>query len=73
MGTWSDPVEGMVEASQDRKAGWMRGLAKPRSMALGLKVPRGGLWCRYLAGLGGSRPSRWPDRNRVWRLFLRSR
>ena len=42
MGTWSDPVEGRVVASQDWKAGRMRGLAKARSMALGLKVPERG-------------------------------
>ena len=42
MGTWSDPVEGRVVASQDWKAGRMRGFAKARSMALGLKVPERG-------------------------------
>ena len=39
MGTWSDPVEGREVASQDWKAGRMRGLANARSIALGLKVP----------------------------------
>ena len=42
MGTWSDLVEGRVVASQDYKAGRMRGLAKARSIALGLKVPERG-------------------------------
>ena len=42
IGTWSDLVEGRTVASQDRKAGRMRGLAKARSMALGLKVPERG-------------------------------
>ena len=42
MGTWSDPVEGREVASQDWKAGRMRGLAKARSMALGLKDPERG-------------------------------
>ena len=42
MGTWSAPVEGRVEASQDTKAGRMRGLAKARSMVLGEKVPERG-------------------------------
>ena len=42
MGTWSDPVEGRVVASQDRKAGRMSGLAKARLMALGLKEPERG-------------------------------
>ena len=42
MGTWSDPVEGRVVESHDWKAGRMRGLAKARSMALGLKVPERG-------------------------------
>ena len=42
MGTWSDPAEGRVAASQDRKAGRMRGLASARSMALGLKEPERG-------------------------------
>ena len=42
MGTWSDPVEGRVVESQDRKAGRMSGLAKARSMALGLKEPKRG-------------------------------
>jgi len=39
MGVWSDPVEGSTDASQERKAGNMRGLANARSMALGLWVP----------------------------------
>ena len=43
MGTWSDPVEGRVVASQDWKAGRMREFAKARSMALGLKVPERGI------------------------------
>ena len=42
MWTWSEPVEGRVVASQDWKAGRMRGLAKVRWMALGLKVPERG-------------------------------
>ena len=42
MGTWSDPVEGREMASQDRNAGRIWGLAKERSMALGLKVPESG-------------------------------
>ena len=42
MGTWSDPVEGRVVASQDRKAGRMSGFAKARSIALGLKEPERG-------------------------------
>ena len=42
IGTWSDPVEGREVASQDRKAGRMRGLANARSMALGLKEPERG-------------------------------
>ena len=39
MGTWSDPVDGRDDASQERKAGNIFGLAKVRSMALGLWVP----------------------------------
>ena len=39
MGAWSDPVEESTDASQERKAGNMRGLANARSMALGLWVP----------------------------------
>jgi len=39
MGAWSDPVEGSNDASQERKAGNMGGLAKARSIALGLWVP----------------------------------
>ena len=39
MGAWSDPVEGRDDASQERKAGNICGLAKARSMALGLWVP----------------------------------
>ena len=42
IGTWSVPVEGRTVASQERKAGLMRGLPKARSMALGLKVPERG-------------------------------
>ena len=33
---WSDPVEGRDDASQERNAENIRGLAKARSMALGL-------------------------------------
>jgi len=36
MGAWSDPVEGGVDESHERKAGKMPGLANARSMALGL-------------------------------------
>jgi len=36
---WSDPVERRDKASDERKAGNMCGLAKARSMALGLWVP----------------------------------
>ena len=39
MGTLSDPAEGRVVASQDQEAGRISGLAKARSMALGLKEP----------------------------------
>jgi len=39
MGAWSDPVEGSIDASQEWKAGKMRGLANARSMVLGLWVP----------------------------------
>jgi len=39
MGAWSDPVEGSDDASQEWKAGNMRGLVKARSIALGLWVP----------------------------------
>ena len=42
IGPWSDPVEGRVVESQDRKAGRMSGLAKARSMTLGLKEPKRG-------------------------------
>ena len=42
MGTWSDPVEGREVASEDWKAGRMRGFAKARSMVLGLKVAERG-------------------------------
>jgi len=38
-GAWSDPVEGRADASQERKAGNMRGLANARSITLGLWVP----------------------------------
>ena len=34
--TWSEPVEGRDEASQDEKAGVIRGLVKARSITLGL-------------------------------------
>jgi len=36
MGVWSEPVEGRVVASHERKAGKICGLAKAMSMALGL-------------------------------------
>jgi len=36
IGTWTEPVEGRDEASQDLKAGNMSGLPKARSIALGL-------------------------------------
>jgi len=36
MGAWSDPVEGRDDASQERNAENMCGLANARSMALGL-------------------------------------
>jgi len=36
MGAWSDPVEGSNDASQERKAGNMRGLANARCITLGL-------------------------------------
>ena len=39
MGVWSDPVAGRVDASQEGKAGKIRGLAKARSIALDLWVP----------------------------------
>jgi len=39
MGVWLDPVEGRVDASHERKAGKIYGLAKAMSMALGLWVP----------------------------------
>ena len=39
IGTWADPEECRVEASPDRKAWRIMGLAKARSMALGLMVP----------------------------------
>ena len=42
MGRWSELVDGRVVASEDRKAERMRGLAKARSMARGLKVPERG-------------------------------
>ena len=42
MGTWSEPVEASDVASQDKKAGRMRGLAKARLIALGLKEPERG-------------------------------
>jgi len=38
IGAWSDPVEGMDDASQERNAENMCGLAKARSMVLGLWV-----------------------------------
>jgi len=42
MGAWSDPVEGRDDVSLERKAGNLCGLAKVRSMALGLWVPMQG-------------------------------
>jgi len=42
MVAWSDPVEGRDDASQERNAGNMCGLAKARSMVLGLWVPEKG-------------------------------
>ena len=36
MAVWSDPVEGRDDASQERNAGNMCGLAKARSIELGL-------------------------------------
>ena len=36
MGVWSEPVEGRDEVSQEWKAGNIWGLAKARSMVLGL-------------------------------------
>jgi len=42
MGAWSDPVEGRDDASQERNAAVMCGLAKARSMLLGLWVPEKG-------------------------------
>ena len=39
MGAWSEPVEGREDASQDRKGRNMCGLAKARSIVLGLWVP----------------------------------
>ena len=38
MGAWSDPVEGREHACQERNAGNIYGLAKARSMVLGLWV-----------------------------------
>ena len=42
MGTWSEPVEGRDEASQDAKAGAIYGLAKARSITPGLCDPERG-------------------------------
>ena len=39
IGAWSDPVDGRGDAYQQRKAGNMCGLAKARSLMLGLWVP----------------------------------
>jgi len=39
IGAWSDPVEGRDDASQERKAGNICGLAKARWMALALWIP----------------------------------
>jgi len=39
---WSDPVEGRVEESPERKAEKIYGLANARSMVLGLCVPVNG-------------------------------
>jgi len=42
MGAWSDPVEGRDDTSQERNTAVIGGLAKARSMALGLWVPEKG-------------------------------
>ena len=42
MGAWSEPVEGRDDASQERNAENICGLAKARSMVLGLWVPEKG-------------------------------
>jgi len=42
MEVWSEPVEGRDDASQERKAGNICGLAQARSMLLGLWVPQKG-------------------------------
>ena len=42
MGAWSDPVEGREDASEERKAENICGLAKARSMVLGQWVPEKG-------------------------------
>jgi len=39
---WSDPVDGRDDASQELNAGNMSGLAKARSMVLGLWGPQKG-------------------------------
>jgi len=42
MGAWSDPVEGRDDASQERNAAVICGLAKARLIALGLWAPEKG-------------------------------
>ena len=42
MGEWSDRVEGRDNASKEQNAGDICGLAKARSMVLGLWVPEKG-------------------------------
>jgi len=42
IGAWSDPVEGRDDASQEQNAGNLCGLAKGRSMVLGLWAPEKG-------------------------------
>jgi len=42
MGAWSEPVEGRADASQERNAKNICGLAKARSMVPGLWVPEKG-------------------------------
>ena len=42
MGTWSDPVEGSDDVSQERNAANISALAKARSMVLGLLAPEKG-------------------------------
>jgi len=42
IGVWSDPIEGRDEASQERNAENICGLAKAGSMVLGLWLPEKG-------------------------------